>query len=88
MRPHELVLQHSVDSLLHSLGLTIKGMQSSILVLSSKAQAGYGKDMYIWHTRESISGQGKDSVVPLVQGLSAVLRRRLEVHLVYQTRSG
>lgn len=86
--PCELVVQHSVNSLLHSLGLTIKSMQASILVLSSKAKAMYGVDIYIWHTRKGISGQGKASVSPLVQKLVVVLRRRFEVHLVHQTRSG
>lgn len=44
--PCELVVQHSVNSLVNSLGLTIKSMQANILVLSSKAQARYG----VWCT--------------------------------------
>lgn len=87
MPPHELEVQDSVNSFHHSLGLTINGMQASILVLSQKKQMGYSRDMYIRHTRKGISGQGKDSVSPLAQGLSAVLRCILEVQLVHQTRS-
>lgn len=77
--PHVLVVQHAVISLFHRLGLTIKGIQASVLVLCSKAQARYGLDMYIRQTWKSISGQSKNSISPLVQGLSAVLSRRLEV---------
>lgn len=59
--------------------ISVKGTQASVLVLCSKAEARYGLDMYIQRTWKSRSGQSKDSVSPLKQGLPAVLSCRLDV---------
>lgn len=52
-----MVVQHAVNSNFYSPRLTIKCTQARVLVFSSKAQARYGVDMYIWHR---IDGQSKD----------------------------